>query len=373
MSQNWSYFQAPLEKLKRIYRPNVVHIELTMTTVSQNKLTIVIPTYNRPKNLCAQLSCLFKEQGIHSVNIHVVDNGSKYDLAELVGSLFGGLLPENLFLYQRKFNIGLAAAIIYPFQIVDSGWLWILSDDDILIPNSITRVLKDIELHQKAVWLKYGVNGRGHSNTHEVGSLNELVEIFESPNNFSGYLIFLSNNVFNINGLRPFLGRAFEYQQTWIGHILPALFALNHGSGKGILLSDKIINYSPPVDGTGWVPWVFYGNLALFKDVQFPGLNFNNDYSKRLRYLLIKDVSKLWIIFSIASISNRSHRLHIFNRVVFSLFPFSLIKLLGTLAFYFFYLIRINVLGLVHNHVITRPVVLAFLRQLNARRIKSRT
>ncbi len=307
-----------------------------MTTEFENKLTIVIPTFNRPKNLCAQLTSLFNEQGINSVNIYVVDNSSNYDLAEQVSALFGGRVPENIFLYQRKFNIGLAAAIVYPFQIVDSGWLWILSDDDVLIPNSITRVLKDIDLHQNAVWLKYGVKGRGDSNTYEVGSLNELVEIFESPNNFSGYLIFLSNNIFNINGLRPFLGRAFEYQQTWIGHILPVFFALNNGSGKGILLSDKIINYSPPDDGKGWVPWVFYSNLALFKDVQFPGLNFNKDYLNRLRHLLIKDVSKWWIIFSIASISNRSHRLHLFNRVVFSLFPFSLTKLFGTLAFYFF-------------------------------------
>ena len=111
-------------------------------------LSIYIPSYNRYDLLIQQLDEIYSSYIIDDLNIIVSDNSSN-DLRYI--DLDKRYNFEN-FIYQRNFfNIGADANIVNGFLNLDSKYIWILSDDDLLKPKSVDKIYKilseyDLEL-----------------------------------------------------------------------------------------------------------------------------------------------------------------------------------------------------------------------------------
>lgn len=110
------------------------------------KLTIAIPTYNRAKNLLALLNDLAKDDNIHNVYIYISDNCSEDNTKMIVDKVIKSNPQMNIKYSRNEKNIGFDANVLKCYDECKTDYIWILSDDDKVIENSISKVLAEIEM-----------------------------------------------------------------------------------------------------------------------------------------------------------------------------------------------------------------------------------
>ncbi len=122
-------------------------------------LTIYIPTYNRLRHLQLLLTSLFVELDEHpsissNVIIKIFNNNSSDDTEKYLKSL----TRNNVFVVNRKNNIGGDANISDGIKQCDTEYLWILGDDDIPYNGLLTKIIQFLTLQKPdllylpAVW-----------------------------------------------------------------------------------------------------------------------------------------------------------------------------------------------------------------------------
>ncbi|MDD7578345.1 MAG: glycosyltransferase family 2 protein [Elusimicrobia bacterium] len=95
----------------------------------QQRLEIIIPTYNRKSYLKRTLSQLTEEESpVKGLSITVLDNASTDGTGELVEA-FAARFPNIKHIRHNK-NIGGNANIARAFELAQKEYFWVLSDDD---------------------------------------------------------------------------------------------------------------------------------------------------------------------------------------------------------------------------------------------------
>ena len=105
-------------------------------------LTIYIPTYNRLSKLKNCLKCIeYDIKGFDDVCVYVSNNCSTDGTKEYLESLDWIKFRHN------DTNLGFAGNVIHGYNLpFDSKFVWIIGDDDYVIPGSISELLKLTEL-----------------------------------------------------------------------------------------------------------------------------------------------------------------------------------------------------------------------------------
>ncbi len=172
-------------------------------------LTIAIPTFNRPGQLCARLSELLPQiADRQEVKVIIVDNASSQPSKDVIAAYFGGDVPADIEIIRNTTNIGLAANICRCFEHSTSIWTWILGDDDAVAPDAIGIVLETLSRkgeendHVALFCFSSGIDRNAES--ENFSTIEELFSRFEDPLKFSNFL-FISSKVFST---RRFLERA---------------------------------------------------------------------------------------------------------------------------------------------------------------------
>lgn len=106
--------------------------------MSEKKIAILTPTYNRSKELRRLFETL-REQTCPNFEWYIVDDGSTDNTADLVAD-FKSVAPFRIF-YLRKDNGGKHTAINLAMQYVDCELTFIVDSDDWLPPTSIQSIL----------------------------------------------------------------------------------------------------------------------------------------------------------------------------------------------------------------------------------------
>jgi glycosyltransferase involved in cell wall biosynthesis len=201
------------------------------------KLTIGIPTFNRPLSLKKTIDLLLEEFSTHEevFEILVCDNGdNRLDFTTLnyPNHLIRHLINEE--------NLGLSGNIERLILNAKGEYIWLLSDDDIVMKNSLVDLLNQI---QNTVFdcglLTYGDrNGLQVNNFFDQESINiDSQQVFESKwRDF----IFISVSVFRVDTAKKILK---------------------------VIQTEKIINYTYPQ-----LIMVFIFALKSYKFTLFNGL-----------------------------------------------------------------------------------------------------
>ncbi len=103
-----------------------------MATTKHNILTVVIPTYKRPRLLKRAILSVVK-QNYADVKITVFDNNSGDETREVVENLM--LKDSRISYHCHERNIGAMANFAFGARQVDTKFFAFLSDDDIVMPN----------------------------------------------------------------------------------------------------------------------------------------------------------------------------------------------------------------------------------------------
>ena len=147
------------------------------------KLTIAIPTYNRAKQLEECIKRVISYKGENEIEILISDNASSDDTQDIVHEL-KKLHPEILY-YRNPQNLGFDGNFLNCFEHANGEYIWLLSDDDIILPGAIESVLTGCE--KKPVCM--------HLNSTNVISEDPL--LFGEPRfNEEGFIEYFDKNLF---------------------------------------------------------------------------------------------------------------------------------------------------------------------------------
>ena len=211
------------------------------------KLSIAIPTYNRRKQLQNQLNKLFKQDLSKVEDIIVIDNHSSYNIKELLDTYNS----KKIRLIINPINIGMSTNLQSPFLYCKTEWLWLLSDDDEALDNSIDKINEKIEKATNDTGLiKFSLlNKNSTQSNKKINKLTEFIDYYHNKKTIrKGEIIFMSTNVFNVNVLKDYLIYSFSYSYSYVGFIVPVFIALDDEKISVDFVSDQIVEYIPPRD-----------------------------------------------------------------------------------------------------------------------------
>ncbi len=121
-------------------------------------LTIIIPTYNRPRELIRLLSIINSEieqlKNVEYVNVIVRDNSQNTETQNAVEqSEFAG--KPWLDYIKNIGNVGFDSNILNLFCEAKGDYVWLVGDDDIIFKDSIQKVFELIELNPDLLHLPF--------------------------------------------------------------------------------------------------------------------------------------------------------------------------------------------------------------------------
>lgn len=240
-----------------------------------NKLTIGIPTYNREEQLKHQLKCLLSQDLSNLEEIIIVDNNSNYNIEGLIKSFD----CPKIRLVINSFNIKMATNMEMPFLYCKTEWLWLLSDDDEVLPDSINTIVDEINsCSTNTGMIKFAIDRpTSIQKEYYAKSLEEYIDYyyFEKPIR-RGDLVFISTNVCNVKKLNNHLGAAFEFSYTYIGFLIPVILGLNNNTGVKFS-ANPVVSYLPPKD-VGWSFGTVGKGLSTLSHIP---LNISKQYRKK--------------------------------------------------------------------------------------------
>ena len=103
------------------------------------KLSICIPTYNRPQHLpnCLNSIYLAKKNCNLDFEVCVSDNGSDYDVKKIIDDY---KIKFDITLNVNKENLGYHPNLLKTISISKGEFVWAIGDDDLLLPNSLKKI-----------------------------------------------------------------------------------------------------------------------------------------------------------------------------------------------------------------------------------------
>jgi glycosyltransferase involved in cell wall biosynthesis len=134
----WKPYLKELAKEPKVVQPQTTVIA---TSKTQPKLTIYVPAYRRPEvaNLFASLAPQLTDQ----VELIVSDNCPNKTALKPLRSLSDA--PCSVTYLHQPSNTGGIANLERGLTIGSGAWLWMISDDDVILPNAIADILDEIE------------------------------------------------------------------------------------------------------------------------------------------------------------------------------------------------------------------------------------
>ncbi|MGL5053247.1 MAG: glycosyltransferase family 2 protein [Cetobacterium sp.] len=250
--------------------------------MEKKKLTIAIPTYNRENQLKNTLNQLRNNINKNKVKILILDNCSEYDVFKLKKEFF----DLDIEIKKNVCNIGGNANIAKCFEIVETEWMWLLSDDDMPVNEVIQKILNDIETSDdKIILLKYSSEVSKESKNKEICGLENLICFLNevSPESRFSNLLFISTSVYRVSKLKKYVVYAYQYTNAYFPQVAILFFFLEKNSNYKVkflteltvkLVEDKKDSYIGLLVGLGI--------LTSTKNMIF---DISNDVDKKMRSL----------------------------------------------------------------------------------------
>jgi hypothetical protein len=187
------------------------------------------------------------------IKILVIDNHSPeiYESLFMQDPILARLIKNGVLEIRRNVaNLGMSANFLRSFEVVDTDWLWMLSDDDYVAPTAVENIKKEIRnAGEKYGFIKFS-SPRSRPSLSRI-ILNNLEEFIDynskSVHDFNGF-IFISNGVYRIQDFKKFLVVGYQHAHTYIPHFM-MLVAFMNGGGMLMISQQEIVGYVQPTVG----------------------------------------------------------------------------------------------------------------------------
>lgn len=217
------------------------------------RLTVCIPTYNRPKHIQQQVRDVLT-QLVDGVQLLVLDNHSDVPVV----TYFQEEELSRFTIIRHKTNIGGDANNAHCLEYVDSGWVWLLGDDDRIRPDAVQVILKLIEENSSACYIN-----TANKRTEVITSFDQFLSYFKIRGAY-GKAFFQSACLFNMNEISQSLIWYYIFLSTQMGQFYLVLkhMELNKNATCFFTTENLIIDKEPG----DWDPLKLIINSSLIID-----------------------------------------------------------------------------------------------------------
>ena len=213
------------------------------TNLTRPLLTIAIPTYNRAWCLRELLPLLIDQvKDEPRIELIISDNASPDDTPSVVQDFVARGLRVR---YVRNTqNIGADANFLQCFEQARGKYVWLFSDDDLIVPGALKKILNYCEAAEyDLIWVSSYSFGESHQ-PRAVGLSNDVIEISD-PRTYAKqvhvFFTFISGNI--INKDRVLTGHVTDFSSLVGTNFIQlgwAYAALN-GFVRGLYIREELI------------------------------------------------------------------------------------------------------------------------------------
>ena len=279
----------------------------------EDRLTVMITTYNRLSRLYDVISSLNKNAHHGEYDVLIVDNCSPGYNSDDIVSQFDEDLKPFVTVERRAFNCGMSCNISSCFLLVKTKWCLFLSDDDWFIEDALNIVFKDMECNNDCCAIKYTLEGFAKHSNIRIYDIIEYIDYFTSYKN-TGDAIYLTM-LYNLEQLNDSMIFNTSYGYSFIGFLFPVWNVLIKNQAPLLLSSNSIIRYKEAEKGTHWGYLKVVLGLCTLYDVPFD-LSFKE--KRRLFRTVLVNFSMEEIINSLFE-KNKEERLFYGKKIYYSL------------------------------------------------------
>lgn len=168
------------------------------------KLSICIPTYNRAKFIKGALESIIS-QAEDSIEIVIVDGASTDNTIEVVQ--YYQRRFSRLIYYRGEKNFGVDVDMARSIELARGKYCWMFSDDDLLKPGAIKRILREIEseceiylcnvtvcdLFMRPLRDRYWLSKKTKDRIFNLDDKNELMEYCNKANSIGALFSYMSS------------------------------------------------------------------------------------------------------------------------------------------------------------------------------------
>lgn len=273
--------------------------------MTNEQITVMIPTYNRKECLLELLECL-KKQTCQRFNIVISDNCSDYDVGKAIAD-YSEFFGNRLKLMIRSVNVGSTVNINGTFTMADTKWGWLLGDDDFPVETAVETIYSYLDEKVSALHFSIYNLSKYIDKYKDLSTLSQFIDLFwemstgkDEVVNLQGDLIFMSNKVYNLDIMKKYLFEQNTYGYTKVSQIVGILKMLEKNDGILRIVPKRLVRISD----TGNQSWKMT-NVALGMST-FSHINFDITskqkrklnlivmfkYSHVLRYRLQGEISR---------------------------------------------------------------------------------
>ena len=214
-------------------------------------LTIAIPTYNHHELLLTQLTNLLP-QLTNEISLLIIDNNSVPSVSDYLA--LNNFKCDNLTIIRNQVNIGADANICRCFEICETEWLWVLSDNDYLKSDAVSFFLDSINNNRDCVFINHNYEFN-KTDIYTIG-FDEFCKNCDYGRSF-----FITICGYNISKLKPYLIYYYKYLSSNHGQLLLVLKFLElNKTGKCLLTAQILTIENLPAE---WSKFEFIENSRI--------------------------------------------------------------------------------------------------------------
>lgn len=205
--------------------------------MSEKKITIAIPTYNRNHILRQSLVHLLP-QLTEECQVLIVDNCSDVPVAETLAEILAGFPSVACRIVRNRVNIGGNANILRCFELSDSDWVWLLGDDDQVFSDAIDTILRHIDQYSSSTVINFYFQELPYvrQETFATLGIDEFVEKMDWFDN----VMFGSCSVFRVDNILGQMRIGLQYAYASAPHVALLLASIGE-KGVGCFSRDSVI------------------------------------------------------------------------------------------------------------------------------------
>ncbi len=210
------------------------------------QLTIAIPTFNRNTILYDNISILLP-QLTENCKLVIIDNNSDIPVKDTISDLVKYQAAVEIDIVTNRINIGANPNILRCFEVCDSEWIWVLGDDDKVMPNAINLIFSTIREHSHCIFINFssGIYKR------DVNFLTRgTAEFIEKLDSFSNAL-FISAGIFKADIIKSNIKLGYFYAYSMAPHFATLLATIGQ-EGQCYFSTSQLVNWEPPEVGQRW-------------------------------------------------------------------------------------------------------------------------
>lgn len=250
-------------------------------SILNSGLSIGIPTYNRKDALIRLLKSIECQNYNLLYEIVICDNASPYDVETVIKESVSPAFFSKCRIIKNGFNIGGPANIKNQFLYCKSKWFWLIGDDDVITKDALAIILNDVEAEPECAYFKYSTKMNNGVLIEEDARFDNLHQLLEYVcKRYPGNLVFMSNNVYNMEKLVPYLPIMMTYN-TSVPQCVSMMVGLDREEIYAHFSSKPICIYNMPEGGVEWNMLRVALALSCLQEIPFKSLR-NNEWDRLL-------------------------------------------------------------------------------------------